>query len=407
MKRNEIKLIGMCCVAFLALVASQQLACGQHTPTTNTSCLIQITCDPNSFLSDRNTIQELLYDPDAISSVEDQVSGDSAGGTVWKGTGFSVEVISKDQQSDVLLARLLARLNVSYYSDQTSSTEFVKALVDQLRRNLIKLDEESHQRNLKRLVRLEDRLSKESQNIARKRSDISVLINALRQPSLSPENQESLFLQLHSKRQEIELDVRALGSRIEQLQNKIAESANLSQDVDHDPVVRELIQVVESLEDATKVIESTDKRTGSDKSSPLEIRMEYSAIRTKLFQARADLAKRREELVQRVAGDQLLEMRRILTATEIEHAEAMIKLEFLTDRIERFDLSGSSSNEIERKRRYLKAKEEIHEQLIRRSEELLMAISLHEPPTVTIISLDQNSPTDNLKDESKKSDSSG
>lgn len=409
MKRNESKLLGMCCVAFLAMGASQQLACGQPTPkqTDYVSCLLRITCDPQSYLSEFSTIQTLLYNADLIALLEEQVPGIADGSTARERWRFTVKLISKNQQADVLLARL--NVNTSHYSDRTlsTSTEIVDVVVDQLRTNLIKLDQELDRRNLKRLARLQDRLTIESRNIARKRSEISVAsFNALGQPSLSPESQEALFLRLHSKRQEAELEVRALGARIKQLQIKIAESASLSKEVDQDPVIQALIQVVASLENAVELVEDTDRPAASEESNPHDIRQENSNLRTRLFQAQAELAMRRDEVIQRLAGDQLLEMERKLTATEIEHAEAMVKLEFIRDQIKQFDLSGSRSSEIERLRRTVEAKEEVQKQLLRRSEELMTQISLHEPPTVTIISLDQNSPADKVEDESKKSDSS-
>ncbi len=295
------------------------------------------------------------------------------------------------------LGEQLFHLDVQTFDERVSANELMQELIEAFRSTLKQLDYAAVKRIVKQLVSVEDIASKESRNIARMRSEISVQMEILGFSGLSRGDQEELLLRLYSQKQEIELEVRALQARFRVAAEGYEARSNVVQTrVQEDPVVKELAHIVSLREQAKELLIERSKKQAE---GPFEVLKSD----TDLSLARAELAKQRAEASRRAGGEELLELQRQITMTGLELEEAGQRLSFIEEQIERLPKGGSV--QIEAMQREVEVSEENHRKLLERSQEMRTTIDLHERPTVTVIPLDQMSLGQNLKSRTKKTDS--
>ncbi len=382
--RSKLRMMVACLVLLPAVGAMDpRCAFGQAIVgpdvKSRTNCLLHVTFDSNTNLLNSDTIQALLNNSVTVHSAIRKVSGlsfgDSQANPRMKWPSVGAETLGEVEATGVNLIRL----EVYSYDDRLPAEELRIALVDVLRTKLRELDAGFQKRNLRRLEQLQNQSNSLQRDFSQKRTDLSNFKAGMNQSGLDRESREALLLKLHFGKQELELEKRALEVRAQSLERMVAQLAKrVEETIQKDPIIEELTGVVNLREDAVKIMTQRYK-TQAEAGGPEAVIQ--AGAESSL--ARVELAKYRMEASHRAGGEQVMELERQLVATSVELAEATVRLKSIDEKIA--ESRVNESFDIEIRRWEIESKEKIYRELRERVERELIAVKLHEQPTVTVI----------------------
>lgn len=356
--------------------AQEGVGGGFNFPGTFANCILQVTCDPEANLVNAATVQALLQSPTVIGQgIHDAFGFTSDDPKVTHFPQVMVESVGDATNPGTQMLQV----NLHSIAEDLPADKLLLALVARLREGLRQLYREYEERVELQFADVQSLMQKNAHAIVQKRNEIARLTVQAGQSALSQQGQETLLLELYKQKQQLELEIRALGSRQKALHEKIALVGDkLEQAEKHDSLVEHLLRVVMLREEKVRLLMEQHERE-SDRNSIARVH----EAEEQLALAHAELATRRANVRDQLEGQQLGQLQKNLIATEIEFAEAGARLEFVAEQIEK--AASSISSHVQIMRLELETKEAALQNLVRREEEMRTSMRLSSGPTVSII----------------------
>jgi len=354
-----------------------------RVPVSQTTGIIRVVSSPDSGFAIPSFLTEVIQNKSFTNKAIAELSPEAAKSTDQP-VRVRVQAVGLGNIGEVQPPGVgLMTISVSSFDKQLPAKKLFETVCRNLGSELSMLDTE-HEADQTRQALYQRELGRLAQEISLKRQAYIQTAMAQKAQTNSELASQAEF-RLNSQRETVDADLQGLGARREILEHQIAEiGKKVTGSASQDPIVVELEKAVGLRKQLVESLLLQFKNNITTQADVLTAESE-------LAEHQAELARARREAAQAAGGQRLSELSRRLDDTAIEIAEESAKRDLLT-RLHTDLLNNLKSSHVGLGRIEVELLEQQYREIYEERNRLARKMLIYQPPSVTIISVQEQMP---------------